>query len=336
MTRGTRLRVIAVAIWLTALGAAAQDLDDGIPAPTAANSFVVRKFEANEAAAGHAAGLADVMAVRVAEAKFKVLTQDDIQKSLDGSHQRELLGCTNDTDCASELADALGARFVVTGRVDRFAERHLVSATVWDQARTEVRVKSQREVSDARLLPQAMQEIADELLAPFGVPPKVDIKLSDRVDSLGFNLGLKLGSTLITSIARFAPAGEIELGFRASHAWLIFLQIGFGLAFDETTKTSVGLSPGLLGLRYHFRSQKSLQPTVGGGLGVVTTINAAQGKSRLSMILNLGLLYMITQRVSAAVEMSLDLLGLAYSVAEKTSLLTGINLNLSLGINYRF
>lgn len=343
-------RGAALALCLT-LGAARAQSPDSEPAlaPSVAavlvskpavtvgpDRFVVRNFEANKVALDHAPGLTNVMAMRMVEAKLKVVSEDDIQKALGVGRQRELLGCENDTSCATELADAMGARYVVSGRVDRFSERFLVSASVWDQTRNEVKVKAQREVSDAGLLPQAMEEIADELLAVFGVPPKVDVKLADRVDSLGFNLGLKIGTTLLTSLFRLAPVGEIELGFRASHAWLIFLQIGFGIAFDQNTMTNVGLTPGLLGLRYHFRAQKDLQPTVGGGLGVITTINAAQGKARLSMLLNLGLLYLITQRVSAAAEASMDLLGLAYGVAEKTSALTGINFSLSLGINYRF
>ena len=342
-------RGAALALCLAA-GAAQAQSPDSEPVPidagviatppakpgVAAERFVVRNFEANKAAMEQAPGLTGVIAARMAEAKLTVVSEEDIQRAVGLGRQRELLGCTDGTMCATELADAMGARYVVSGRVDRYSERTLVSATVWDQSKTEVKVRAQREVADVGLLPQAMQEIADELLAPFGVPPKVDVKLVDRIDSLGFNLGLKIGTTLLTSLFRLAPTGEIELGFRISHAWLVFLQIGFGIAFDQTTQTNVGLSPGLLGLRYHFRSDKELQPTVGGGLGVISTINAAQGKTRLSMILNLGLLYMITQRVSASFEATMDLLGLAYGVAEKTSALTGINLGISLGINYRF
>jgi hypothetical protein len=309
--------------------------DGGAPAGEPLR-FVVRTFEANKPAIEHAPGLTNVLAQRMIEAKLKVMTELDIQMAVGMSRQRELLGCTDGNACAIELADAMGARYVVSGRVDKFSDRYLLTTSVWDQERSEVRVKAQREVTDAGLLPQAMQEIADELLAPFGVPPRVDVKLVDRIDSLGFNLGLKIGTTLLTSLFRLAPVGEIELGFRISHAWLLMLQIGFGIAFDQTTQTNVGLTPGLLGLRYHFRSSKDLQPTMGGGLGVITTINAAQGKARMSLIINLGLLYLITQRVSAAAELSMDLLGLGYGVAEKTSALTGLNLGLSLGINYRF
>ncbi|MBS1148402.1 MAG: hypothetical protein H6Q89_100 [Myxococcaceae bacterium] len=329
-------RAAAALALLLIAGAARAQAPDSEPAPTAAERFVVRNFEANKVALDQAPGLTQAIATRMAEANLKVVSPDDIQKAVGLDRQRELLGCSGDAACAIELAGALDARYVVSGRVDRFNQRYLLSATVWDQRLTEVKVKSQREVADAGLLSQAMEEIADELLAPFGVPPKVEVKLADRVDSLGFNLGLKLGTTLLTSLFRLAPVGEIELGFRISHAWLVILQIGFGIAFDQTTQTNVGLTPGLLGLRYHFRAEKDLQPTLGGGLGVITTIAAARGKARLSALLNLGLLYLITQRVSASVEASMDVLGLAYGVAEKTSALTGINFGLSLGINYRF
>lgn len=288
--------------------------------------FVVRAFEANGAAKKHAHPLTQVMIDRMNDATLNVAAQ----------HPETPPGCGLDGACADALAIATNARFIVNGRIDHFDDRYLLSASVYDFQKSEVRIKSQREVTDPGLLIQAMNEVADELLAPFGVPPTVELKLADRVDALGFNLGLKLGTTLLTSLFRLAPVGEVELGFRISYAWLVFLQIGFGVAFDQTTQTSVGLTPGLLGVRYHFRSDKGFQPTVGGGLGVISTINAAQGKTRLSLILNLGVLYLITQHVSASMEVSMDVLGLAYGVADKTNALTGLNFGVSLGINYRF
>jgi hypothetical protein len=331
-------RGAAFALCLAAVASSAQSPDSEPVAPPngRAERFVVRHFEANKAAGDQVPALTGLLAARMAEAKLKVVSEEDIRKTVGQGRESEILGCSDETACEIELARAIDARYVVSGRVDRFSERYLVSAAVWDQSKTEVKVRAQREVADPTLLPQAMEEIADELLAPFGVPPRVDVKLVDRLDPIGFNLGLKIGTTLLTSLFRLAPTGELELGFRISHAWLVFLQIGFGIAFDQTTQTNVGLSPGLLGLRCHFRSGQDLQPTVGGGLGVISTINAAQGKTRLSMILNLGLLYLITQRVSASFEAAIDVLGLAYGVAEKTSALTGINLGISLGINYRF
>lgn len=322
--------------FVVVLVAAAAARADETPPALVADSFVVRNFEANKSAAEHSQGLTVLLATRMTEARLKVVSEDDIQKSLGFARQKELMGCTGEAQCATELADAMGARYVVSGRVDRFNEKLLLSASVWDQNKTEVRVKAQREVTDAGLLPQAMAEIADELLAPFGVPPKVDTKLADRLNPLGFNLGLKIGTTLLTSLFRLAPTGDVELGFRITLAWLVFLQVGFGIAFDQTTQTNVGLTPGLLGLRYYFRAEHSLQPSVGGGLGVISTISTVQGKSRLSLILLLGLTYLITQHVSAGLEASMDVLGLSYAVAEKTSALTGINLGLSLGLTYRF
>lgn len=327
------VRGLGLALCLVAPAAVA---DEAQP-PVVGDSFVVRNFEANKSAAEHTQGLTALLATRMTEARLKVVSEEDIVKALGLTRQRELLGgCTGETQCATELADAMGARYVVSGRVDRFSEKLLLSASVWDQNKTEVRVKAQREVGDAGLLPQAMAEIADELLAPFGVPPKVDVKLNEKLNPLGFNLGLKVGTTLLTSLFRLAPSGDVELGFRITLAWLVFLQVGFGIAFDQTTQTNVGLTPGLLGLRYSFRTDKSLQPSVGGGLGVISTISTVQGKSRLSANLLIGVAYLVTQHVSAGLEVSADVLGLSYAVAEKTSPLTGVNLNLSLGLTYRF
>jgi hypothetical protein len=293
--------------------------------------FLVRTFDSNKDATEAAPGLSAMMAARFVEAKLKVVSDEDIVRSLGLNRQRELMGCTGD-NCAAELADALGARYVVTGRVDRFADRFLVNASIWDQGKLEVRVKSQREVKDAGQLPQAIDEIADELLQPFGIAGKVDVKLIDKIYPMGFNLGINLGTTFITSIVKLAPIGEIELSYRISLPVSVFLKIGFGITFDSTS--NVGLTPGLLGAKYNFRSDKSFQPVLGGGIGILTTISAVQGRARPSLVLLTGVQYMFTQRICATMELNLDVLGLAYTFAETQKL--GINLGLSLGFLYRF
>ena len=54
---------------------------------------------------------------------FAVTSQKDMQTVLGVERQRELLGCGGQaTSCMSELADALGARFVLSGSLTRLGE----------------------------------------------------------------------------------------------------------------------------------------------------------------------------------------------------------------------
>lgn len=53
----------------------------------------------------------------------EVLTSSDLSTALGQERQRQLLGCSDEaTSCLAELADAMGARFVVTGSLVRLGE----------------------------------------------------------------------------------------------------------------------------------------------------------------------------------------------------------------------
>ncbi len=293
--------------------------------------FVVLRLGSNKPASDYAPALTDKLAQRLVAAGLSVRTQDDISRLLGAERQKELLGCADDgNSCMLELTNALGSRYVVAGRVDRLGDHFLVNVSVTDSVDASVVVNVHREAGEVDDLPGALDQVADDLLAHFGLQQSKPF--FTPADPMGFNLSLRLGSTLITSIAALAPEVQLELGYRVSRAWAPFLQISAHFTIDKTT--TVQITPGLLGLRYYFREAKSLQPTLGAGLGVVSTIGTFQGTTRPSLVVLGGLQWFVVDRIGVGLEASVDLLGLAFEYADTGK--TGLNLGLSLGVMYRF
>ena len=316
---------------LLVLGASASGQDAGVPGRLEPGKIVVLTLESNAVAAQLAPGLSQSLAQRFADAHLDVLSQADLATRLGAERQQVLLGCS-DGSCLAELSGALDAPYLVSGRVDRFGEKVVLNATLFDARKNVPILKSHREVDSVELLPLAVDELADELLGPFGVPPRVKVTLADRVSERGINLSAKLGTQLITSLAALAPVIDLELGYRLSLRWALFLQASIGVALGANTTATI--TPGLLGVRYFFRADRSLQPTLGGGAGILTTVNALQGKTRPSLVALGGLQYFFTSRVSVGAELSVDLLGLAFGFAQSTR--PGVSAGLSLSVTYRF
>jgi hypothetical protein len=303
--------------------------DGGTPAE--APGIVVRKLNANAVAADLTEGLSALFTERVksANAGFKVYSQADIERVLSAERQAQLLGCSDDS-CLAELSGALGARYIVSGRVDRFGDRYVLTAGLFDTQATKLVVQSRREAIDPSRLPGAADEISDELLAPLGVAPRVHPV--ERLDETGFTLSLDLSTQLFTSLAHLAPGGDLELGYRITSAIQAFFRLSFLISFGETTTTS--FLPGELGARYFFRAGKSLQPYVGGGLGLLFAIRAIQGNAtRPSLWLHGGLAYVITRWIAVTLDLSLDVLGAAINLYNDQ---LGVNFGAAAGVMFRF
>jgi len=71
-----------------------------------------------------AGSLSETLAVEVSRLKyFKVVSQKDLETMLGVERQRQLLGCSEEaTTCVSELADAMGARFVLSGSLAKLGD----------------------------------------------------------------------------------------------------------------------------------------------------------------------------------------------------------------------
>jgi hypothetical protein len=304
-----------------------------------APGIVVRRLDANKVAADLTDGLSALFAERVksADSHFKVYSQADIERVLSAERQAQLMGCAND-ECLAELSGALGARYILSGRIDRFGDRYVLTAGLFDTQITKLLVQSRREAIDPGKLPAAADEMADELLAPLGVAPRVN--KVERLDETGFTISLDVSTQLFTSLAHLAPGGDLELGYRITSSIMAYLQFSFLITFGETTNTS--FLPGEIGVRYLFRAGKSFQPYAGAGFGLlfaVRKIEDAAGQNtqgvdaRPSLWAHTGLAYVITPWIAVTFDFSLDVLGAALNLFNDNP---GVNFGAALGVMFRF
>lgn len=115
---------------------------------------------------------------------FDVISQADLQRMLAIEEQRALVGCDDDGSCFAEIAGALGARYVVHGRVGGLDRTVVLQLSVFDAqiARTEVGREVRGPSFDvvAEKIPGAVRAMVGELTgAPLPAPaePAVDAGL---------------------------------------------------------------------------------------------------------------------------------------------------------------
>lgn len=101
-------------------------------------AVAVLDFSVQTGVSGKQAGLlADVMANEIRSyGGFRVITREDIRNLLNFQEQKQLLGC-DDTECLQEMAGAMGARYLATGRVGKIGSLLVVSLTVLDAGRAQ-------------------------------------------------------------------------------------------------------------------------------------------------------------------------------------------------------
>ena len=301
--------------------------DAGLPADT---TLFVTALEANPAAAQYAATTTQTLAVRLGETKLNVVTPADLSAALGRERLAQLLSCSEE-GCVTELGQAMGARYIVTGRLDKLGDQFVLVASLFDSVKSRAVGRTRQETGELEGLPLAAKAAADALLTSLGVvvPPAPAPK--DVLSNSGFTLSFKLGTQFFTSLVALNPLLELELGWRFTRAWSVFLQISAGIAFTE--KINFTVTPGLLGAKYNFRADASLQPFVGTGIGLFATLLNA-GRVRPSIVLLGGAQYFFWDRFALGAEASVDVLGAAFEFTEQRT--GGINFGFSLGIIYRF
>lgn len=300
--------------------------DAGLPADT---TIFVMGLEANPAAAQYAPTTTQTLAFRMGEAKINVLTQTDIAAALGRERQAQLLGCT-ETGCMAELGQAMGARYIVSGRLDKVGDQFVLVASLFDSVSSRALGRTRQETDELDRLPASAKAAGETLLGSLGLSAPAALPPPAMRDS-GFNLSFKLGTQFFTSLAALTPQLELEFGWRFNRAWSAFLQISAGIAFTEIINFTV--TPGLLGARYNFRADASLQPFVGAGIGLFATLLNA-GRIRPSVVILGGAQYFFWDNFGLSAEASVDVLGAAFEFTDQRT--GGINFGLSLGLIYRF
>ncbi len=104
---------------------------------------------------------------------FQVISQKDIQTMLGMERQKQLLGCSDESNsCLAELSGALGARFVLSGSVARLGDAYQLTLTTLDTQKAVPLARSTRLAKDLKALSQQIPAAAAEATAtPLPPPP---------------------------------------------------------------------------------------------------------------------------------------------------------------------
>ena len=87
-------------------------------------------------------------------------------------------------------------------------------------------------------------------------------------------------------------------------------------------------------MRRFFRVDSPLEPFLGGGAGVMATLDAVRGNARPGLVVLGGAQYALSSRIFVGLEASADLSSAAYEFA--TTGKSGLNFGVSAGVTVRF
>ena len=317
----------------------------GAPKAFERPTVAVLPFETQEADADKGSGLVSILASRLSQSgRAKVLTQADFLAILGAERQRQMLQTGNcgeaDGQCMAELSGAVGARYLVSGRLDRFGSKWVVTATLYDSQRSEMAAKPSVEVDREEAIPSAARQVADELVAALPPePPPPEAATESKWGTAA--VSVKFGSQFLVQLLRLNPGADLELAWRFDPEWMALIQLGFNFvrASDEGQERQLTVLPGVLGLRKLYRIDSDFQPYWGLGLGLQLSIGQfgffSDTESFPTVVGLLGFHYMVTKRFGLVTELSTNIaqmvLGLRSGGAGK-----GLNFDISVGAIYRF
>lgn len=104
---------------------------------------------------------------------FKVTAQQELQTALGLERQRQLLGCAEEAQsCMAELADALGARFVMSGSLTKLGDTYQLNVQTVDSRKAQPIGRSTRLASSLEVLrAQLPFTVAEATATPAPVRP---------------------------------------------------------------------------------------------------------------------------------------------------------------------
>jgi TolB-like protein len=326
------MRGASIALVLTAIQAWAQapGPDAGVTA-----SIAVLPFEGNKDGAEHASAVAALMAADLARApEVKVLTQADVAGALAMERQRQLLGAACDENCLIELSGALGARYVLNGRVDAFGDRLVITATLFDARKSVALAKPRAEAAGVSDLPIAARAASEQILQSLGL----ELEVEPIGAIAGPSVGLKVGPKFFESLRSLNLEGSVEVGYRFQPTWVGYLQVGFTIVTSSLQTGSLTVIPTVLGARHLYRIDRDFQPYWGLALGVQLTFGQfgpIQNTQSLPTVLGLvGFQYLITHHLALGAECSSNLSEAALGIAQGVG--SGLNLDFVGTVTWRF
>ena len=113
-----------------------------------------------------------VTAEIAARGLFQVISASEVQTLLGFERQKQLLGCSEEGECLTELAGALGARFVLSGSIARLGSTYQLNLQTLDSSRAAPLGRATRIFDDlGALRAQLAWTVAEATGTPLPPPP---------------------------------------------------------------------------------------------------------------------------------------------------------------------
>lgn len=110
---------------------------------------------------------------------FQVISQNDIRTMLGQERQRQMLGCSEQGSCLTELSDAIGARFVLSGTLAKLGDAYQLTLTTLDTVKAQPLGRSTRLANDlGALRAQLPYAVAEATATPLPPPPSKVLPIS--------------------------------------------------------------------------------------------------------------------------------------------------------------
>ncbi|MBL0696495.1 hypothetical protein [Comamonas sp. JC664] len=312
-------------------------------------AVAVLMLESNDAGRDAAPGVTSLITSRLAEsANLRVLSQWDVESALDDAGQAQLKGLKSCErgDCLQELVKLTGARYVVTGRLDRFGDHYLLTANLLDTAEGRSLARPRAEADDAEDLLRTAKAVSDQLFAVL-VSPEESVAArpllggSSRTGGGGLLLGLRVNNNFIDKLSAVNPGGDIEVGYWFHPEWVGFLQVGFNYvrSTQEGVRSGLNVLPSVVGARHYHNLERSVRPYWGFGLGVQLSFGdfgIFQSTGPLPTVIGFaGLEFLVAGKVGFQLELGTNVAQAVLGLAD-SKLGDGLNLDLNAGIAYHF
>jgi len=180
----------------------------------------------------------------------EAVTGADMRTMSSVAANRQSLGC-DEASCLGELADALGARYVVSGDVGRLGERYVVNLSLFDSETATSAGRRTVEVGSLETMSAELRPAVNELLAPLGGIPltapggSVLVPLGGGVLGLGLVVtGVGVGLALVADGVAGNPTQPVDDKLDAidsGRQWLAVSAIGGVVAIAGAGLLTAGL-----------------------------------------------------------------------------------------------
>lgn len=207
--------------------------------------------------------------------RVDVLTADDIRTAADLDATRQTLGCSDDTSCLLELANALGAQLIVSGTLGALGSSQVLQLTILDVQAGRAVARENLMADDTAALATAATQLMTTRLAALPLPAGTRHRLMVMDFKVAATGAQVEGQATPTVAARPAPLAAIGGGVLAAS---VLALVGGGVldavsvqAHTQTT-TNGRLTAAQANAAYDSSDQQAVAAValyVVGGLGAV-------------------------------------------------------------------